>query len=307
VLSFNLSAQKAYNHISESETTTIGYWLQGESVTYDVSEEHKMLKVKGDKKKELNKSYIDYDLTLSILDSTENQYKMEAFYTNVIPDANLNQQDKELAKLIEEIPILFFTDEFGKFDTLANIDDLIRSTDKMVDEILSILELDNPLVKSLIEPVLEEMKEPNSLTGLYGENILTLLLLQGGKWKRGEEFNTEVKYFTYNNLKIDGEAQVQLKKIDTKRNTFELKVEMEPDDGQLTDYYGNFYSSFISEIEKELDPESFDVSMNDKLTITYDLSTGWPKFIDQLSTIKVKDKYQRYTKEIKTIYSLKPY
>ncbi|MEM7161647.1 MAG: hypothetical protein AAF487_04325 [Bacteroidota bacterium] len=297
--------RKPFNLINESEVTSIAYWNQGESVTYQVNETERILRQKKDKKKEVSEEQNSFHLTLSVLDSTQSSYQMEGFYTDFEFEEEMDEMAEEIIRLTENIPIVYHTDEFGKFDSLYNVKSLQRTTGKMVDEIMEMAEIDSPFAKLMMKPFTDQLLKEENQAALFCSEILSIHLIQGGQWKRSKEYIMDCEFVTMNSYKVEGQAFVELKKIDTKNKLATFKVELLANEEQISRYIQDIFVSMCMDLKQKFDAESFRVKLNEKMTFAIDLETGWPRTINSHTEIKVRDFEKKFIKEIEKHYVLK--
>ncbi len=108
------SGAYAQNRVTGTTATVVGYWKKGDT---------KRLSVRMSKDKDVNgkltKEGASYDVTLRVLDETEDSYTVEWTYENMAAQGG-NPLMSRLYEMSNGLRVLYRTDEMGSFTELLN-------------------------------------------------------------------------------------------------------------------------------------------------------------------------------------------
>lgn len=99
----------------DTSLTIIAFWEIDDSLAWEVTSKQEVVE---DGKREVEK--MTYDAILTILDSTENSYKIRWETKNMKFHYDLDPTIKKLLNSLPELPLIYDTDEYGKLNGIKN-------------------------------------------------------------------------------------------------------------------------------------------------------------------------------------------
>lgn len=116
---------------SDSTMQVVGYWSKGEKQNYSVTQN----KFKLNKADTVSKETMTFNVQVTILDSTDKNYKIEWLYSNYKATGNQqsNQLLAELISLYNNMKIIILTNEMGEFQSVENWKDIQTAMNQAID------------------------------------------------------------------------------------------------------------------------------------------------------------------------------
>lgn len=167
-------------HIQDSTVQVIGYWSKQDTQSYAISYE----KIKIKHKDTITRELINYEVDITILDSTANSYTMEWFYKNYRIDTQ-NELVKKLTSIANDMAVIIKTDEFGAFIEVVNweaVRDYLTKVTKTMEAELK----DVPNYQKIIANVMSVYNTKASIEANAVKDALQFYQFHGVKYSLGE-------------------------------------------------------------------------------------------------------------------------
>lgn len=281
--SCKLSAQTYQpNLISKNEVSIVGYWSVGDKKSFHLTRTRN--RFKNDKKKPTETTTYEYDLQLSILDSTDTSYLMRMTYKNLEIQTNKKSNDNPFTSL-DNYSIEYTTDELGAFDSITNLKQLSELVKKQF--LASMNERDESdstqtLMNDLANQVFDNMELLNLF---FQEDIVLLHSIYGIQLKLETPIDFELEYPILNDVQMLGEGKVTLKTIDKERDFCSIFMTQRPYDEEIDAFLAELITGLfqVDSAEFQVDDYSFDAAS--KVNYSMELSSGWMKKVSNKSTV----------------------
>lgn len=290
---FQSYAQEYPNLVSPTKITTIGYWNNGQSAKYHVTESS--ASYKGKSEKPYKETSGEYDIHLKVTDSTEKSYRFEMLYTNNVPDANAKGFVKKISELAYDVPIIYQTTELGEFDTILNLEDLQKDLLQKLELCKGyIAEEEEKEVADIYTMVMDNMmksfQDLENVEALYVRDIVTLHGFYGFGLQVGKPLEIGLEYPTIGDIVMTGTGTLTLNTINKAKDECIFSSVEKPDREEMKAYMVSLALLFMMDSKKKMSMEELNMTMNTKKKLKMELSTGWMNSVVTTSTVKVTNK-----------------
>ena len=302
LLTFNAVSQQL-NYKSATNVSTIPYYEKNEYRTFHVTKTEERLE--DEEKIDETPLLFKYDITFKIKNATDSNYTMEMTYKNFKINPEADNYIEAMRKITENLTILYYTDQFGQFDTIINSKELTNKMSIAFDAILKqeIAKVDSK--DSLLIAIIEEEYKSTKELYLKPENIEILLLedigvihaLYGDELVLNKPKENKIQYILFNKKSINGTSSSLLTNINKAKNECKIEISEKPNTHELEVYMKDLMDLFFSEevIENEK-ASNFKYNSSTKTIYFMDLTNGW---IDQISLLtKIKTSFLKETVKI---------
>jgi hypothetical protein len=188
----------------DSTFQVISYWSKGEKQSYSVTES----KIKINKTDTTSKVITSYKLDVTVLDSTDKNYKLEWKYSNYTT-SDKSELVKDLSGLAEGMKMIVVTNENGEFQELENwkeVQEIIKKAMGILQSKYASLPNINQIIKSVNEKfATKELIEINCT-----KEVVQFLSFHGGKYKLGEVLTGKSEQMSGLGKPIDNNYEILL-------------------------------------------------------------------------------------------------
>jgi hypothetical protein len=289
LFSGSISAQ--YNS-EDSTFSVIGNWLLNETINYSVLEEKFSIK-EGDT---INRERIQYNLEITIKDTSANSYKIGWRHQNY----SVKSYDEFIEYLLginENLEIIFKTDEFGAFQEVLNWDDIRKHFSKKLKH-MKVQFNKIPKIKKIIRQYDIAFSRRESVLPTLTKHIRQFHQFHGAIYKLNEVTKGELKIPSVNRLdSFDTHSEVKMYSVDTINN---LAV-IQQFDFVDKKHGGDINFEIVKKIAESMGLDSIkredtpDFSILDITTSTIGCNTAWIFLSDYIRITEYEN-----TKEVET-------
>ena len=224
------------------------YWEKGDNFEYTQNEKEYQV----NKQDTLIKKNISFDLTVNILDKTDDSYQIEWI---------INQDFNQFPPLIREQfatqlgaqKFIYQTDQNGAFQTLINFEDIVAYNKKMVEILGATIQNENE--KEAFKTALEKVFGNEEVTEqLIASKINTFHLFYGSHIKKNKP--TKSKFQTVNPVtknKIIYNRSFLIEEYNEEDETYSLYAETMPQKSNLLEEVKTTLETIISKEVKDMD------------------------------------------------------
>lgn len=289
-------AQQYPNLISPTKVTTIGYWNNGQSAKYHVSETSATYK--GDSDKPFKEAKSGYDIRLKVTDSTATSYDFALTYTDYELDEETMGFLKELAELNKGLTIRYRTDELGSFDTILNLEELqkdliekLNLSKKLIAESQNEDEREMAEIYGMvIDNMITQFGDRLNVEALFLTDIVMLHGFYGFELQQGKPQDIELQYVTLGDFVLTGTGRLTLSTINKAKDECFFSTTEKPNRDEMLGYVESLALLFMMDSKKKFSMEELSMSMNTKKKMKMELSTGWMNSVETVSTVKMTNK-----------------
>ncbi|MBB6612114.1 hypothetical protein H7F15_13775 [Pontibacter sp. Tf4] len=233
LLAFTLFASfTAFAQISLEDSTVqvIGYWDKNETQTYIITNEKYRVTGTDTTKREFSK----YEVDVTIKDSTANSYTIEWAYRGIQMDTD-NQFTKELAKVSENLSVIFKTDEMGAFQEVVNWkeirDEIKKGTTHLRQEFKHI-----PKINEIIDQVESTFTTREAIEAAAIKDIQQFYTYHGGRYQMGQEITGQLEVANlYGGKPFKADVSILLDELNGEEDNAILRMWQTIDSKQLTE------------------------------------------------------------------------
>lgn len=285
ITSFFTFQSVAQINIEDSTVQVIGFWDMNESQSYWMSLEK--IKLKG--ADTTSKEIIQYEVDVTIKDSTENSYTIEWFYKN-FNISSTNKLTQRLASLAQDIKVLIKTDEMGAVQEVVNWEEvrdyMLGAIQKMKKEMQDIPNLD--AVVKQVEGMYSTREAVESSAILDAQQFYTF---HGAKYKLGEVIEGKLQVPNlYGSQPFDSDVTIFLDEVNVDESNYIIRSTQTVDSEQLTE--ATF--AYLIELSKTMGvkpPKKEDLKeiKNETLTASRIHNGGWVIYSVQTKTVSSGD------------------
>lgn len=263
---------KGQMNFQDSSVQVISYWNLGEKYEYVVS----LKKLKYTETDTTSNETITYDVEISVIDSTENSYKIRWFYKNFKSDSK-NPIVKKIAALAEDISVDIKTDELGVIQSVENWEEvrgyMAVSLDSLKREFDGI-----PGMDKVFEQMQGMYSTKSAIEASAIQDVQQFHNFYGGMFILNETVTGQLK--TANLYEVDKpfdtEVTVTLEELDADNNQYIIRSIQEVNSEQLTETTFNYLKRMTDELGQEfIEREEFTDLKNIVETVSRIHNTGW--------------------------------
>lgn len=286
--------------VTDSTIAMIAFWSNGDEATYEFKEVEDKLS-KGEKTLKTT----TYDMIMTIIDSTDNSYSVKWEYENYKIDYELEQYEKDLMEICEDIPIQYRTDELGAFETIENWEAMKSNAEKAVTDWISKKEDLPDSISIGLKNMMLSMFESEQQVNYWARDLKFFHYLYGASLSRTVPFEG-VKLYTNPFIKkaMEGTQRVEVIAVDEENWIAQIKVKSGIDGGKAKELMIDFMKQNMeslgikdeSEIKKEEIPN---YSVTEEIDCIYDIETGYILKGSYSKLTKLNDDYKLTTYEYK--------
>jgi hypothetical protein len=294
LLSLGLYAQNTY---SDSSVTCVAYWKKNDVRTFIISkyEEKKLDQARSEVK------LIAYDVTIRVLDSTKEGYKLEWKQGNVRIKGIDSVGNALAGKMLSGVKFIYSTDDVGSFKELLNWQEVRDFYVNLLKMQFSKDRADS-ISKAMIENMISNLSTKESVEAIMIKEVQLLYNPYGVEFpKHAMSAETELPNML-GGQPFPAILTYSMAALDVKNNlaTVLLTQEVDKQKGKsiLLDLLqklsrGASPSDINSTIEK--------VEITDKISLTFHLATGWQSKVEYVRIVDLGKGYQKtqYTIEEK--------
>lgn len=290
----NAQTDQFPNLISPTKVTTIGYWFNGQKMTYEVKET--AASYKGKSEKPFRESSTGYSIELEVTDSTATSYDFELRYTNPVSDPDADEFTRKINELSTDIPVRYRTNELGQFDTILNIDELrtellakLEESKKIVADVKT--EELSAVYALVIGQMAAQFNDPQKVEALFQTDILMLHGYYGFELQSGQPLDIELYYpAIIGDYVMAGTGKLTLGPISKPKDECSITATEKPNRDEVKACMESMAMVFMMDSGKKLSLEELNLSMNTKRKMIMELSTGKMKSIVNTTTVKLTNK-----------------
>lgn len=213
----------------DSTFQVIGYWSKGEKQSYSVTES----KIKINKTDTTSKETTNYKLDVTVLDSTDKNYKLEWKYSGYTT-SDKSDMVKDLSSLAEGMKMIVVTNENGEFQELENWKEIQEITKKAMNGLQNKY-ASLPNIKQIVESVNEKFATKELVEANCTKEVVQFLSFHGGKYKLGEVLTGKSEQMSGLGKPIDNNYEILLDELNIADNNGVFRMSQTLDSKQLTD------------------------------------------------------------------------
>lgn len=266
-------------NVEDSSAQAVTYWNKGEVQTYIITNER--MRFKGTDTSELESG--TYEVTLKVLDSTENSYTLQ-WVSNVVGTRADDVLRQKLLEVSGNVRIVYKTDEMGAFMEVVNWEELRDRIDKAIDVLAGMNgdTKDNPIAEAVRK--LYSTKE--AIESVAIKDILQFHLFFGVKYLLSNPVEMELKVPNIiGSEPFDARLVVELKDIYPEDALFVLTALQQVDEAQLEKSVFDYMSMIAKETGGALPVrEELKGLKNEVFTVSSIHDSGWVLYSEQTST-----------------------
>lgn len=256
----------------DSTAQVISYWDLGEKYEYSVIYQ----KLRYSEKDTSSNETMTYDVEVSVIDSTENNYIVRWFYRDFKSNST-NPLVQKLATVSEDISVEIKLDALGAIVGVVNWEEvrdyMTKSFDTLRNELPKIPEIDKMFQQF---EVMYSSKASIEATAI--QDAQQFHNFHGGKYKLNEKLTGQLTtpnvYFP--DRPFDTEISVVLEELDEDNNQFTIRSINEVNSEQLTQTTYEYLSEMFKNMNQELPKrDDFKNLTNTVETVSRIHNTGW--------------------------------
>lgn len=234
--------------ITDTTALVIAHWKMNESQTYKVSSYNNSTEAD----KVLSSETINYDLSIKVVDSNQVSYILEWTRSNFEINTE-NEFDKFIIKMVEDIPFLITTDEFGSSIQVLNWEDVGIEIEKRAE----VLKAENKDFPERLKKI-NRLVRKSSTKELVEENLILdaqqFFAFHGARYKFDERIDLQVKVpNNFGGDPLDANTTMMMDEVNLKQGTFIIRSSQRINPYQLTAVTYDYLSS-LNMVGAELPP-----------------------------------------------------
>lgn len=270
------SAMAQSQALTDTTVAMIAFWAMDDETPYAFKQTEEVVK---DGKKTVKES--TYDMTMEVIDSTENNFLVRWTYDNYKLNYELAPFEKEIMEVCENIPIEFTTDEFGRFKTIANWKEMKHVAERAFSNWLSSHEALPDSISRKIKLMVTSLFVSEEQMKYWARDIRFFHYLYGANLYRNKPMQG-VKNYTNPLLRnqMPGTERIEVVLVDEENMIAQINVESgisgEASRQLMYDFIlanKELYGIRSDNDVKKKDIPAFEVQ--EKLICLYDIETGY--------------------------------
>nr|MBI1229516.1 hypothetical protein [Cytophagales bacterium] len=269
----NLLGANAFGQIdmNDSSAQVIGYWDLNETQSYLITQEN--IRVRGDDT--TSREFYKYLVDMTIVDSTENSYLIDWFYSDYDVQTD-NELIKKLAAVAEDMTVRIRTDELGAFQEVINWEE-VRAHILKGTEILAQDTKDIPNMDEVIKQLEGMYSTKESIELGAVKDMRQFFTFHGAKYEYGKDYNADMKVANLRGGEpFDAKVTVWLDELNPDDNNFIIRMQQTVDSEQLTNATFEYLVN-VADMKKAPAPtkEEMPTLTNDTWTASRIHGSGW--------------------------------
>ena len=300
-LSLGMSITAFSQAITDSTIAMIAFWEMNDERVYEFVETEEKLK-KG--VKTLKKS--NYDLTMTILDSSATNYRVKWQYDNHEIDYEMEAMEKEILEICGNIPVEYRTNELGAFETIVNWEEMKTKIDEAFTTVINKEALPDSIKLGLTN-MITSMFSSEAQVNFWARDLNFFHYLYGASLHRTQPFEG-VKNYTNPFIKttMPGTQRVEVVAVDEENWIAKIKVTSGIDGDQAKALMIDFVKKNMKELgienEEEIKEEELpNYSVEETMNYIYNIETGYilKGFYSKMTRVNEDYKRTSYNYKIK--------
>lgn len=262
-----------FSQINKADSTVgiVGYWSLNEKQSYSIFKEK--YKIIGSDTSDAHR--FNYQVDITILDSTESSYTIEWYYRNFESFTD-NSIVLAFSRISENLKVIIKTDEYGGIIEVVNWEE-IRDSIFVATTLLKEEFKDVPYIDELINKTNNNfLTKENIESGSIGDIVL-FYYFHGGLYKLNDVLEAEIQLPNlYGGNPFDADVSIWLDEINEEDFNSVLRMTQSIDSEQLTDATYLYLKELTSIADSTLpDRVDFAPLQNDTWTVSQIHESGW--------------------------------
>ena len=277
----------------DSTAQVITYWDLGEKYEYAVTFQQLSYSEKDTTKNET----MTYDVEVTVIDSTENNYVVKWFYKNIETNSK-NPLIQKLVKASEDIEVDIKLDALGVIQEVVNWEEVRDYMVKSIGEMKSDLP-EIPEIEKMFQQIESTYSSKASIEAAAIQDVQQFHNFHGGKYPLNEKLTGQIKTpnIYYPEKPFDTNLIVILEELDEENSQFRIRSIHEVDTEQLTQSAFQYVSELFSNLNQKIPKrEEFENLTNSVETVSRIHNTGWvlesilwkEVFVDGLTNMEIR-------------------
>lgn len=290
VVPFLLIAMNAIAQINPSDSTVqvVGYYNLNETLTYLISNQ----KVKVENNDTISNEFDQYEVDVTIIDSTADSYNIKWHYRDYFIDTD-DEVMKRLSSVFEDMDVIIKTDELGVFQEIINWEEIknftLITTALLKEEFKAI-----PNMDQLISQMEDLFSTKEAIESTAIEEIHQYYFFHGLKYKLWEDYQsvTELQNL-YGGDPFNAEITYWLDEINYDDNNSVFRMTQVIDSTQLTNATFDYLTN-MSDVLGTPPPErkGFPTVTNEIRRASRIHGSGWLIFSIETKEVKAENAVQ---------------
>jgi len=262
--------------LTDSTIAQIAFWEIGDEAVYEFEQTEENFE-----EGELSKVVTSYEVHMVILDSTANTYTVQWKYANYEVEPALNPQEREFYDICEQIPVVYQTDAYGRFQAIINWKEMQQTALQAINQRFA-GERDTPdSPKQFVTKLVTSLFQSQPQASYWANDIRFFHHLYGVNLYQDKP-NLGVRYFTNPlvDIQIAGEQKVTVESVDEEQWIAHLKsvsgIEGEAARSLMYDFLLRNKEKFNIQDEEEIVREDIPaLTIKEELDCVYHIPTGY--------------------------------
>jgi hypothetical protein len=262
--------------LTDSTIAQIAFWQIGDEAVYTFEQTEENFE-----EGQLSKVVTTYEVQMVIIDSTANSYTVQWNYSNYQVDPPLSPKEREFYDICEQIPVVYQTDAFGRFQGIVNWKEMQQAARQAINQRFAgeadIPDSPKQFVTQLVMSLFQNQQQASYWANdirffhhLYGVNLLR------------DKPNMGVRYFTtpLMETQIAGEQKITVESVDEEQWIAHLKaisgIEGEAARSLMYDFLLRNMEKFNIQNEEEIVREDIPaLTIKEELDCIYHIPSGY--------------------------------
>jgi hypothetical protein len=228
VLLLSTACTVAQINLKDSTAQAIGYWDKNEKQSYAITTDR--FKLKGEDT--ISKSRVEYDVEITIIDSTAQSYIVQWQYRN-FRSSSTDEIRKKVDAAQQDLKILFKTDEMGMFEEVLNWqevrDHVVRTSTVLRKEFSN-----DPKFEEIMKEIEKIYNSKENIEAIAINDIQQFYLFHGGKYTKSETVEATIQVpNVFGGKPFDADVVIYLDDINEADDNYVLRYEQSTDEKQL--------------------------------------------------------------------------
>ncbi|MDD2528874.1 MAG: hypothetical protein PHT26_12625 [Lentimicrobiaceae bacterium] len=269
----------------DSTVQVIAYWDKLEKQTFSISNE----KVKIQAGDTITRDLTRYEVDITVLDSTQNEYVLNWYYHDYVVESD-NEMIMKLSSIIEHMNVQIKTDEMGTLIEVINWHDIrdfiYKGTSMLKQELKDIAGIEDMIQKYEVMYNSKEAIEANAIN-----EISQFHYFHGLNYKMWEEHSYDTQLANmYGGAPFDASVEFWLDDINNEEDHATFRMQQTIDSVQLTDETYRYLSKMAGEMQITLPSRAEFPAVHHQTWLASVIhESGWPLYSVQTREITSGD------------------
>jgi hypothetical protein len=291
IICLTASDLSAQNVVTDTSASVVAYWKKGDKKTFT----HKKITEKS-KEEKIKKDSATHQVIITVLDETDTSYTLEWRYQGMPSSNKTNKEVAGLYMLLNELRVLYKTDENGSFMEVINMDEVLTYLNKSFDLLLKNSDL-NHFGSDAMDELKSILSSRQSVEILLLKDVQLFHTLYGSEYSSTKQSEDVELPNVIGGDPFPAVVSYRFTGFDKIKKSIGVEMDMMVDKKAATKMITEYLNSTSKKSGKpEIKPgEMPELNINDNYKYSIDQASGWPRSVHSVRLVNAMGSYSKET------------